>query len=391
MRTLTRYASIEFLKVFVITLACMTVFMFLILAGRQAVRDGLGPGPILRIMPYILPESMRFSIPAAALLATCSVFGRMAGDNEVVATKSLGISPIVLIGPILILAFLISVTTVWIHDISVSWGIPGRQQAIVESIEQIVYGMLRTKRSYKDDRFSITVKHVVGDQLIKPRMTLRTDDGETSITITAQKALLRFDPMQVALIATLSNPMVEGPGFEGAAARTEQHVIPLLDNEDQITSASEFPMREIGPERSRQRARIAEQEKRLAARAAYAMLTGDLAGLCGATWKEQQRQLRRARYQYNRLKTEPWRRWANGFSCFFFVLVGAPLSIRRRNSDFMTSFFMSFIPILLVYYPAMMYGVEMAKEGTLPQYAVWFGNGICLIWGGWLLRKVLRH
>ncbi len=391
MRTLTRYASIEFIKIFVIVLACMTVFMFLVLAARQAVRDGLGPGPILRVMPFILPESMRYSIPAAALLATCSVFGRMSGDNEVIATKSLGISPIVLIGPVLIMAFLISVFTVWINDVSVSWGIPGRERAVVESIEQIVYGMLRTKRSYKSDKFSITVKRVTGRRLIAPRMTFQIGGSDASVTVTASQAELQYDPDQIALVVTLSNPVIEGPGFEGAVARTEQHVIPLLTDENKTVSASELPLREIGPERYRQRAYIAKLEKQFAAEAAYGMLTGDLESLGATSWKDRQKQLRRAKYQFNRLKTEPWRRWANGFSCFFFVLVGAPLSIRRGSSDFMTSFFMTFMPILLVYYPAMMYGVEMAKEGALPQYAVWFGNGICLIWGSWLLRKVIRY
>jgi lipopolysaccharide export system permease protein len=72
-------------------------------------------------------------------------------------------------------------------------------------------------------------------------------------------------------------------------------------------------------------------------------------------------------------------------------MVGVPLSIKRRNSDFMTSFFVSFVPILLVYYPAMMYGVDRAKEGALPQYAVWTGNVICCVCGVWLLRRVLRY
>ena len=390
MRTLPRYASIEFLKVFLITLTCMTIFMFLVLGGREAVRKGLGPGPILRVMPYILPESMRYSIPAAALLAACTVYGRMACDNEVVATKSLGISPLVLIAPVLALSFLISVCAVWMNDISVSWGLPGRQRAVVESIEQIVYGMLRTQRSYKNDQFSITVKRVIGDQLISPRIVFRAEDGEQTI-ISAQQAHLRYDPHQIALVATLSNPTIEGPGFEGGIPRIERHVIPLLKDSDEPASASDFPLRDIGPQRYQQRLQIVELEKRFATHAAYAMLTGDLASLSDASWRDREQQLRQARYHFNRLRTEPWRRWANGFSCFFFVFVGVPLAIRLQSSDFMTSFFMSFLPILLVYYPAMMYGVDRAKEGALPQYAVWLGNFICLMWGSWLLRRVLRY
>ena len=121
------------------------------------------------------------------------------------------------------------------------------------------------------------------------------------------------------------------------------------------------------------------------------MVSGDFAALAGSQWKQRHHELHDAHCRLFRLQTEPWRRWANGFSCFFFALVGVPLSIRRRNSDFMTSFFLCFMPILLIYYPIMMYGVDRAKEGALPQYAVWLGNAICLVWGAWLMRRVIRY
>jgi len=88
---------------------------------------------------------------------------------------------------------------------------------------------------------------------------------------------------------------------------------------------------------------------------------------------------------------EPWRRWANGFSCLCFVLVGAPMAIRMRNADFLTSFFLCFLPILLVYYPVFMLGVSRVKSGSLPPPAVWMGNVLVALWGLWLLRSVIRR
>ena len=88
---------------------------------------------------------------------------------------------------------------------------------------------------------------------------------------------------------------------------------------------------------------------------------------------------------------EPWRRWANGFSCLCFVLVGAPMAIRMRNADFLTSFFLCFLPILIVYYPLFMLGVSRAKAGTLPAPGVWLANVLIALWGVWLLRRVIRN
>ena len=69
---------------------------------------------------------MQFAVPGTMLLATTSVYGRMASYNEIVAVKSLGISPMVLVWPTLILATLVSFVAVVLNDVAVSWGTTGR-------------------------------------------------------------------------------------------------------------------------------------------------------------------------------------------------------------------------------------------------------------------------
>ena len=67
------------------------------------------------------------------------------------------------------------------------------------------------------------------------------------------------------------------------------------------------------------------------------------------------------------------------------------MAIRLRNRDFLTSFFLCFLPILIVYYPLLMYGIDGSKSGTIPPQAVWTGNLLLVGWGAWLLRKVIRY
>ena len=51
-------------------------------------------------------------------------------------------------------------------------------------------------------------------------------------------------------------------------------------------------------------------------------------------------------------ETEPHRRWSNGFSCFCFVLVGAPLADATcATPTFSRPSSLCFLPILVVYYP----------------------------------------
>ncbi len=168
MRRMTRYVVSEFLAVFTVTLAAMLLVLVFGVVGQVAVREGLSLVNVLRLLPYALPIALLYGIPGTALFATCSVYGRMSAANEVVAIKSLGISPMTLMWPILTIAFVLSVGVVWLNDVAVSWGRLGTERVILQSLEQIVYGMLRTHRSYASPRFSVNVKGVEGEVLLRP-------------------------------------------------------------------------------------------------------------------------------------------------------------------------------------------------------------------------------
>ena len=129
----------------------------------------------------------------------------------------------------------------------------------------------------------------------------------------------------------------------------------------------------------------------MATGAAFQMMTGDFDRLTDATWQYDQLRLTNAQAMLYRLYTVSHRRWANGFSCLCFALVGAPMAIRRRHGEMLASFFAVFMPILLVYYPLLLYGVSQAKHGIWPPECVWLGNLIFAVASLWLFRRVLRY
>jgi lipopolysaccharide export system permease protein len=71
--------------------------------------------------------------------------------------------------------------------------------------------------------------------------------------------------------------------------------------------------------------------------------------------------------------------------------VGAPLAIRLRNANFLTTFILCFGPILLVYFPLFVHSINQAKLGLLPPWSIWSGNVVLACAGLWLLRHVLRY
>ncbi len=396
MRSLTRYLLVELVTCFLVVLAILTLIVIVFVLVKEASDRGLGPLQFLRLVPFVLPQALSFAVPGTILLAVCLVYGRMSGANEIVAIKSLGISPMVVLWPMLIFAFLLSLTTVWLNDLAASWGREGAQRVVIGAAEQIAYRMLRTHRSYSLRSLSMNVKRVDGRKLRQLTFSRTGDEG--TMTVRAEEAELRSDPARNTLEIVCRNGTLTSTsaGRDPVMYRFNDDLripVPL----DALTRAgssniqpSGMPLRMIRTRRVEKEAAIAEMEEELAAKAAYQMLTGDFGALARREWETERAVVQSMIKQLHRLRTEPHRRWASGFSCLCFVLVGAPMAIRLRNADYLTSFFLCFLPILIAYYPLLIYGIEQCKNGSLPPYAVWLANGILAIWGMWLLRRVVR-
>ena len=199
MRLLPRYVLIELLKVFAVTVTSLTTLMVLVGVAKEAIEQGLGLVQILQMLPFILPNALLFALPGSVLFAVSIVYGRMSGANEIVAIKSLGINPMTVLWPALILAFLLSLVCVWLNDVAVSWGFTNMQRVVVESLDEIAYGMLRTQKSFGTNKFNINVKRIDGRKMVKPVITF-TASGTTppyTITATRGRVALRY-PTQSA-------------------------------------------------------------------------------------------------------------------------------------------------------------------------------------------------
>lgn len=394
MRILTRYVLFELLKVFLLTLTSMTMFIFILLVGKEAVDNGLGLLPIVRMIPYILPQAMQFAVPGTMLLAATTVYGRFASSNEVVAVKSMGISPMVMFWPTFVLAAAVSLGAVVLNDVAVSWGRGGVHRVLLESLEEIVYGRLRTARSYSNDQLKVAVQRVQGKTLINPIITYFATADKPPWTITADEAELNVDLESNSVTVTFLNAdgsMADKfsgwlPGEETIPFSLEQ----FTGIQERSKSTSNYALKEIGPAKQEQVDRIEQLEQEMTAEASYALMTGRVQELSVENWDQKQGQVSSAKRILHRLHTEPHRRWANGFSCLCFVLIGAPMAVRRRHGEIWGSFFVCFLPILLVYYPMLVGSLDLAKEGVLPPEVVWLGNIVLAGVGIWLVRRVNR-
>lgn len=393
---ITRYIASEIIKIFVVALFSLTLLILLIGVGRELLREGLGLLSVLQLLPYVLPLSLQHSVPATALFAVCCVYGRMASDGEVATVKAIGVSPLQLIKPAVVFAAILSPGVVFLSDLAVSWGRPGVAQVVLGSLEDIAYRFLQSQHSYNSSHgFTIHVQDVDGRRLIHPTVNIRSRTGGT-IELTAKEGSLRLDPETNTLLLNVVDSRVEGgEGNQGIIPGETEFRIPLgrafRQRDASSASPSELPLREIGPESIAQERRSQQAIGQLAAHTGFSLLSARWDEISGASGQASQSQITASDKRLARLHTEPWRRWAQGFSCFCFVLVGAPLAMLARTADYWTTFGICFLPTLVVYYALFMLGFDQAKAGLWPPYAVWLGNSVLFAVAITLMDRVRRY
>jgi lipopolysaccharide export system permease protein len=381
-----RYVIAETSKIFLVAIAVTLALMTLGGGAKEGIRQGLPAQLVLQTMPYLVPEMLRFVVPGCLLFAVCSVFGRMTTANELVAVRSLGISPMALVWPVLVLAYFLSILTFSLYDVCASWSRPNMRNLVVNSVDQIAYGFLRTNGSYSGHGLSIIVKGVEGDVLQQPVITAEARNAQPAVTLVAQQAILRTDRQTGVLHIDCRDGQVdvEGKGTFRFPDRFVQDVVlrkpePASDPENHSSPASlasRSVMRQIGRER-----RLVAQLREEAAT--------DGQGPQSVAAVEQRLESHQKRLW--RLEAEIPRRMSNGFGCLCFVLVGIPVAIRSRSADAMSIFFLCFLPILLVYYPLLVTGENLARAGFYPPYSVWLADAALVLGGLVLMFRATRN
>ena len=391
MSVIVRYILRELGVTFLFGFVAITSLLLIVGLVQKAMDDHLPFITIVQLVPYVFAEMNAVSLPVALLLAVTIFFARMSGNNEITALKALGIPPRDFLIPVFVIAVFFSVICVGINELAITKGRAGFSAIIDSSVENILIGQLREKKQFvtRNNQVTILVKGVDDqNRLIEPRIISKKE----SATLSARTAQISIDLNKDLLTLTFNDLRVVGDIISFAGGN-DTFSIPLSEIIPPSSSnkASNLGLDQVGEERKNTIEQIAQQRRTIAAHRTFAACMGSVDNWNTPQIVEARAEILRLQKQYNRLSTEPPRRWASGFSCFFFVCLGAPLAIWMRKSDFFASFFACFVPILLLYYPLLTFGLNQAKNGTLPPMCVWTANiGIGLI-GLWFIRQIHRY
>ena len=368
--------------------------MLIVGIADEAKKHGLGPELLFQLVPYILPKALMFAMPATCLFSVCVVFGRMASDNEIIAIKSLGLNQSVIVLPVLAITFLVSLGAVWINDVSYAWSYWGIKQVVLESSDKILYGVLKDQGSFKMNNVSIEVSGVEGRTLLHPVISFYSNNQNARAV--AEEATLDTDIDSHSLTFKMTRGAIIREGKEQEIFQFPEfsYSVPIKTPEEiqkEAGDPSHLYLRQIGSEIASQTGQLIKMKQANAMLACSQLVSGDMLGLSNGDWQQRLEEQADSTKRLSRLHVVPHRRWANGFSCLAFAMIGIPISLRMRTSNYATTFGVCFLPILAIYYPLFMFGLNGAKVGDLPAYGAWLGNLACMLIGGfWIWRGFRR-
>ncbi len=350
-----RYIAREIVPPFGLGLLLFTFILLLqqitILTGVLIARSADLP-TIVRVFLNLLPSMLAVTIPMAFLLGVLLSFGRLASESEIVALRAGGVSPAVLLRPVLALALLASLATFYVMAVALP----------------------RANQSYRTIMFSLVVNKA--RTAIKPRVF--TDDllpgGQLLMYVTDIPAATGVwqdvfihdvqKPREPAVILARSGRLVIDERARSVALYLEQGARYSFDRAD--------PTR----------------DKRLDFKSHFVYLPED-AVFPQVTLTKGDREMDladlRAKIAELRARGEPakegWRyevevhkKFAIPLACVVFGLLGLGLSLGSRKEARSAAFALS-IAVIFVYYVLIRLGEQAGDTGLLsPALSMWGAN-----------------
>jgi len=410
---LQRYVMGEILRSFFLALLTITIVFVLFIVMTEATRSGLSPSDILALIPFVIPGSLPYTVPVSLLFSVTVVYGRLAGDNEIIAIKTSGASVWTVLWPAISLGLLVSATLFVSAKTAIPTANTNAFRVLIKNYEDGFYKFLKKERDFDNPSwpFLIQVRDLVDHEMrgatfkhrapkpdpTKPRNPDDPVDPIFDMVIQAKKATIEFD-----LLNEVAHVYLDGSDIN-QGSQQKQTTFVINDSQIDIPLPADFkkPLEkriqqmtdaEIEAKLVEFRDKIHFERKRQAFSAGLWIASGRPSRIDWPGFQTAFIDYRFWEQKCNEYETERQMRTAMACGSFFFVFLGSPVGIRFARRDFLSAFITCFVPIILIYYPLMLGGVNLGKDGLInPILALWLGNIVLFLLALLTLRPVFKH
>ncbi len=387
----------ELCKVFFMSLTGLTGLLLLAVVVIEAQNQGLGPMQILMIIPLMIPSTLPFTIPATTLFATCVVYGRLAHDNEILAIRAAGINIIHVVWPAAVLGLAMSVVTAGLFHTLIPRTYHMMKSVFLDDIENMLYTMLKREGRFAHPRteYAMFVKRVEGRKLIKPLFLHREPHTQQfDIIAEAREAEINLELSKKRILVKMRDCNVADKKNEAPAHIDEKiWAIDIPDGgvDDRRYRRTDMTWDDLVDRLEELKVLIKETEHKIAHNTAMLTLANPPETL-GKHVQNLRAEKKMYEQQTREFSAEIHRRPALALGCLCFVLVGCPVGIWFSRSDYLSAFVTCFLPIVLLYYPLMLCGENMARGGSANlAVAIWSADAIMFVIAIGLYRRLMKH
>lgn len=401
LRLLERIILFDLLKTTVFSMVASSGLLMVVGAMLEASSRGIDPFSVLTFMPFLIAPTLPYTMPSCLLFACTMVYGSMASTNEITAVKAGGIHVGRVLWPGILLSLVMGAAGVYLVDNFIPACNRAFSRAIVADMKQAIYSYLKMEGAIvqRDFPYEIYVRNIEDDKMLGVVIKHRSGKGGYDFVAKASEATLRVldDP-----VGDTPKPMgLELRLIDGTASSGVDNNVRFHDKTIQMPAPKTFS----GPDQKVEslsfqglwdraaefRFDAAKVEERLSAEAGLSLLTGDPEWICsqmeGSIWESSL--LARLSHEYGALVHL---RLAQSSATIPFALIGAPLAILFQRRDFLRTFFVCFLPIITLFYPAMILCFNVVKEDEGSQIMIiWAPLAILLAASVPFLRRVIRY
>jgi lipopolysaccharide export system permease protein len=385
----------ELVKVFGVALVGITGILLMAGLISEASQQGLGPGQVLAAIPLLVPSTLPYTLPATTLFAACVVYGRLAADNEVLAIKSAGVSVLTVVRPGVLLGLAMSTATLALYYDVIPETHRLLRALIFDDAEELIYSVLKKHGVINHSQlpYAMFVQGVHGKKLISPIFKRKDSQGRIDVVASAQEAEIRVNMARKQILIQMRNG--QATHADGSQAYFQERTFDVPLPQDFGADSQRRPRDMTWQEVLERRTETEEEMERLGA---LLSVTAAQMFLTDVPWdfpqhlKNLDDRLLVYRQQVLALDVELLMRPALSLGCLCFVLVGCPVGIWFSRSDYLSSFITCFLPIVILYYPLMLSGTGMAKEGRFaPVPLVWGADAVVGLAGLALYWRLLKN
>ncbi len=246
--TLQRYIFRELFRVF--ALATIGLTLILSLGGvLQPVQEyGVGPRQVVHLLLYLMPVTLTFVLPMAALFASALTYGRFASDNELDACRASGISMLTMVYPGLFLAILVAIANLILSFHVMPYFVHLAERSIKADAKQIVFRNIERRGFYKPPGSSYMIYADNADpknNMLSGIVVVENNRGLVDNIIAIKAARVDFNPqdkfneIQLHVVGALEISGVDDTGFEIGSTSLQKEFGSLLDDDIKFKQVEE--------------------------------------------------------------------------------------------------------------------------------------------------------